>query len=153
MWHHNAKASHLALVTLRHKNQNTLPPPSRDIIFEWPLSFQLASLSKICITQKEDNLSLSEYRTKQCPSQPAFPRDSSIWNHDNWVRIGFTFPRDRLNLKLMRGSCTEGICLAGVQESIRRAEVRQSLFFEIRTSCFVFFKSGPIWNRSTRFQE
>ena len=63
-----------------------------------------------------------------------FPRDGSIFNCNNWVRIGLAFPRDRYHLELVLENCTRDNCLPGVQKNRRRAEeARQSPLFELRS--------------------
>ena len=63
-----------------------------------------------------------------------FPRDRSISNRNNLVRMGLAFPQDRFHLEPMIKNCAGDICLARVQENNRSAEeTRQSLFFKLRS--------------------
>ena len=87
-------------------------------------------------------------------TKATFSPDDFIWKSSSWVRIGLAFPQGRFYLELMHKNCEGFNCPRGVQEDNRRAgEVRQSLFFELRTAVLVHFISGSIWNLSNRIHE
>ena len=96
-------------------------------------------------------------------NQPSFPRDSSILNRNNKVRICLALPRDWFHLELMLENCAGDI--VGMQENNRRSEqARQSLLTTLFTSypdpfgtvppvststvqAGTEFESKPTWNR------
>ena len=67
-------------------------------------------------------------------AKAAFPWADFILNRNNWVQIGLAFPRERFHLELMLENCEGDVCIAGVQETSRRAEeANQPLLFKFRS--------------------